>query len=407
MEDRVDRASTAAAPFRGAYVLAVFAALNFFHYATRNVVLPMYADLRASFALTNADLGLLTTAFMAAHAVAAIPAGWLADHVDRLKVVAIGASVWCAGAFGVAAAGGRGDLLAARAVAGLGTGALVPVANALLCDAFPAGAKARTLSIFNLGLFAGGAAGFAIGAVCGYPLGPLLVAGPPAVLAALAARIRVPRRRTARVAPPTWRQFAADCAGTLRVPALRWLMAGAVCVAFAAGGYLAWFVDFVARTKGFSVASGTLFFGGCALTGGLLGVWSGGAIGDWIARRRRGGRLTAFAAGLALAVPFALASIYTDRGWAFYAVAWGLMYFISWYHGPLAAAVDDLVPPARAATAQAALIASMHLVGTAPSAWIVGLAADAVGLRSALLVPTAALAIAAACGAIGARRAAR
>ena len=74
----------------GWYVLTLFASLNFFNYANRNIVLPMYEDLRSAFEFSNAELGLLTSAFMACHAVVAIPAGWAADHYDRRKVIALG-----------------------------------------------------------------------------------------------------------------------------------------------------------------------------------------------------------------------------------------------------------------------------------------------------------------------------
>ncbi len=382
----------------GWYVLTLFASLNFFNYANRNIVLPMYDDLRSAFEFSNAELGLLTTAFMACHALVAIPAGWAADHFDRRKVIALGVGVWSIGTMYIAAAAGEGSMLAGRAVAGLGTGVLVPVANALLCDVFPESEKARTVSIFNVGLFLGGAAGFGIGAMFGYPLGVIIVAVPPILFGLLVAKVDVPARRasvTVTRETTSWHAFLMDCLSVLQIPTLRWLLLGATLISFAAGGYLAWFIDFVASTKGFSVASGTLFFGVCALTGGLAGVLSGGIVGDWLVKRVPYGRLAAFSIGLGAGVPFALLSLYVDSGIVFYASVWLMMYFLTWYHGPLAAVVDDLVPDERAATAQAGIIMLMHLVGTAPSAYVVGVVADEVGLRTALLVPTVAVALAA------------
>ncbi len=404
------RASALRSRRYGWYVLSLFAALNFFNYANRNIVLPMYDDLRSAFSFSNAELGLMTTAFMTLHALAALPAGWAADRFDRRKVIAIGAVVWSIGAMGVAAAIDANTMMLGRAIAGLGTGALVPVGNALLCDVFPDEDKARTVSIFNVGLFLGGAAGFAVGAVLGFPLGVIVVALPPVVLAGFVARVDVPARRVGVEASAdrmTWHGFAVEAVSIARIPTLKWLLLGATLISFAAGGYLAWFVDFVSQTKGFTVGGATAFFGTCALTGGLAGVIAGGVVGDRLNRRVAFGRMATVSIGLSAAVPFALAALYIDRGAVFYASSWLLMFFITWYHGPMAAVVDDMVPDDRAATAQAGLICLMHLFGTAPSAYVVGLLADEVGLRAALLAPTAAVGLAALAFAGGFRHVAR
>lgn len=377
----------------GWYVLWLFASLNFVSYANRNVVLSMYGDLRDAFDFTGAELGLLTTFYMVSHALVAIPAGWAADRFDRRRVIAVGAVVWSFGALACALATSQGSMFLGRALAGLGTGALVPVANALLCDVFPREAKARTVSIFNVGLFLGGAAGFGIG-LLGHPLAIFVVALPGFGLAYLVAVVRVPPN-AGRVAPGTermtWRAFVADCLSLSSVRTLWYVLGGSALVTFAAGGYLAWFVEFIERYKDLSRSTATAFFGASALTGGLLGVLAGGAVGDWLYARRSYGRLIAISIGLVAAVPFALIALYMDSGPAFFIASWLLMFFMTWYHGPMAAVVDDVVPAERAATAQAIMICLMHLLGTASSAWVVGVTADELGLRNALLVPTGAL----------------
>ena len=158
-------------PRRGWYVLGLLATVNFLNYGNRIVLFPMYEDLRASFGFSNAELGLLGTAFMLTHALFTIPLGWAGDRFDRRRVMALGMVVWSLAAIGSAAAAGLGSMLLSRALCGAGTAACVPVANALLCDVFPSRAKARTVSGFNLGLVLGGAAGFGFGAWLGFPRG--------------------------------------------------------------------------------------------------------------------------------------------------------------------------------------------------------------------------------------------
>jgi hypothetical protein len=71
------------------------------------------------------------------------------------------------------------------------------------------------------------------------------------------------------------------------------------------------------------------------------------------------------------------------------------MFFVSWYHGPMAATVDDLAPDGTAVTTQALVIFSMHLLGTAPASWVIGAIKDARGFTVAMLVPTAMIGVAA------------
>jgi len=70
---------------------------------------------------------------------------------------------------------------------------------------------------------------------------------------------------------------------------------------------------------------------------------------------------------------------------------------MSWYHAPMAVSIDDLAPPAHTAAAQGLVIFTMHLVGTAPSSWILGVISDRSSLYTAMWVPTGALAVAVAC----------
>ena len=386
----------------GWYILGLLATVNFFNYANRNVVFPVYEDLRAAFGFSNAQLGLLGTVFMLSHALVTVPIGWAGDRLDRRKVMALGLVVWSIAAMTSAAARGMGTMLLSRALVGVGTATVVPLSNAMLADVFPQEDKARTISLFNVGLFLGGAGGFAAGALLGFPLGFIVLALPGATLAVFVYYVDLPPRRSQAPAA-SLAQLREDMLQIIRIPTMRWLMIGAVLMAFAAGGYLAWFADFVAEDKGYAIEEATLIFGVCALTGGLAGVVTGGVIGDYLYKRYPFGRLVAMSAGWSCSVPFAVIAILLDSGPLFLVSSWLMMFFITWYHGPMAASVDDLVGDEWAATAQATFIFVMHLVGTAPSSYVVGVLADQVGVRYALFAPTAALILAAASVAMGFR----
>ena len=212
----------------GWYVLALLASANFLNYANRNVVFPMYDDLRGAFSLSNAELGLLGTAFMVTHAMVTLPIGWAADRLDRRRVMAAGLVVWSLAALGSIFATGFYSMIASRAVIGIGTAACVPVANALLCDLFPDEQKARTVSIFNIGLFVGGVVGIALGAMVGFPLGFLVVGGPGLIIAYLVATIDLPAPERTDTHRMSWTAFVRDTGAVLSIKPMRWMMVGAV-----------------------------------------------------------------------------------------------------------------------------------------------------------------------------------
>ncbi|MEM9488490.1 MAG: MFS transporter, partial [Myxococcota bacterium] len=248
------------------YILGVLTAANFLHYGNRNILTSMYEDLRAVFAFSNAELGLLQSAFTLPHALVTLFFGWAGDHFDRRRVIALAVAVWSVAGVASVASSSWTTLMLSRALIGIGTAACVPLANALLCQIFRSDEKAGILAIFNLGLFVGGAVGIAIGAAYGYPSGILLLAVPGLVLAILVYRLDLPPQSVAD-RDLSGRHFVAQVTELLRIPTLRWILAGSVIMSFAAGAYAAWLFDFLAVDKGmgnelaFNVL-GIAFFGG-------------------------------------------------------------------------------------------------------------------------------------------------
>ena len=84
-----------------------------------------------------------------------------------------------------------------------------------------------------------------------------------------------------------------------------------------------------------------------------------------------------------------------EPGPLLYVAGIATMFFISWYHAPMAVSVDDLAPPGRAVAAQGVVIFTMHLVGTASASYLIGVVSDHSSLYTAMWVPTGALVVAA------------
>ena len=273
--------TTAAPARRGAtLVLVVLAFTNLVAYATRNSLFNVYPTLRDKFGLHDAKLGLLATAFLLPHALATLAFGWAGDRFDRRRVIAFGLIVASiAGAAGALATDVT-TLVITRVFVGLGTAAVVPVANSIIGQLYDGPRKASRIAVFNLGLLVGGAAGFLIGGAIGFPPVLLAFAVPGIVLALVMLVLPVPPH------PGAATRVAAGSAGAgisnssrrratlLRIRTLRWIMLSTIAMAFSAGGYNAWLIDFLEQDKHMTQAAATRLLS-IPLTGAVIGVVAG------------------------------------------------------------------------------------------------------------------------------------
>ncbi|HEX5661673.1 MAG TPA: MFS transporter [Polyangiales bacterium] len=367
--------------------------INFVNYLDRMVVVTMYDDLREQFHFTNGQLGALSSGFFVVHALGTLPLGWASDRFDRRLVIGAGVLVWSAATLCSAYAVGFVSMLLLRACVGIGEAAYGPASSAILCEVDPK-RKARLNAIYNGGMFVGACFGLYLGGLLGFPRAFELVALPGFALAFLAWRLKVPPRRTD--APPgkvtfieVAREMRDGVRRTFAIPTLRWMLVSATLISFASGGYTTWIVDFTVQVKGMSQEEARPLYAAIALTSGLLGVLSGGWIGDrWQARNSRG-RVLTIAVGFFAAVPFSIGVILVDHGWPYIVIAWFLTFFLPFYSGPMPAVIDDVVDDDQATTAQASFIPFLHILGTGMAAWVVGAVSEieSVGMRGAFVLP--------------------
>jgi MFS family permease len=405
----------------GPQILVALGLTNLIAYAMRNSLFAVYPDLRDAFGLRDAKLGLLTTVFLLPHALATLPFGWAGDRYDRRRVIALGmllASV--AGAAG-ALAQNTTQLAISRALLGLGTAAVVPVANSILGQLYEGPLKASRMAIFNLGLLLGGVAGFGIGALAGFPAVVVLLAVPGVVVSLVLLALPVPAHPAPHdeVSPSNYivrlgRMFIVESSQLLRIRTLRWLMLSTTAMAFAAGGFNAWLLDYLEREKFMTEAAATSLLM-VAMVGAVAGIIVGGRLSDRLRSRSMAGRLWTIVIGMTLAIPCTIACLEleavssfqarTTSGLAYlggdgvsplyYLAGTANFFFFSWYHAPMAASVDDLAPRDKVVAAQGLVIFTMHLFGTSSSSYVVGVVSDLSSLYQAMWVPAAALVIAA------------
>jgi MFS transporter, Spinster family, sphingosine-1-phosphate transporter len=193
------------------------------------------------------------------------------------------------------------------------------------------------------------------------------------------------------VAAGAFDEFQSAAALVLRTPTLIWIFVGGAMVTFAVNGLIAWGVTFMRRAHGFSVAEIGAQFGVWALVGGVLGALFGGRAADRLQQRWKGGRVFASGAGFVLGGPVCAALIMVDDLRWFAPLVCATYFLYTWYNGPLAAAILDIVPPAVQASVLGAFVLFSHLAGDALAPPLIGYLSDRTGsLRTAMLLLPAA-----------------
>jgi EmrB/QacA subfamily drug resistance transporter len=124
-----------------------------------SVALPtLAADLHAS----TGELQWITTAYLLVLAAALLPAGMLGDRFGRRRMLLGALLLFGAASVGCAYAGSTGQLIAARAVLGLGAAILMPLSSAVLTVLFGPAERPRALTVW------------VTASALGIPLGPLV-----------------------------------------------------------------------------------------------------------------------------------------------------------------------------------------------------------------------------------------
>src|SRR6266545_3451899 len=98
----------------------------------------------------------------------------------------------------------------------------------------------------------------------------------------------------------------------------------------------------------------------------------GGRLADRLQQRWRGGRVLASGAGFVLGAPVCAALLLVhDLRW-FAPLILATYFLYTWYNGPLAAVILDVVPPAVQASVLGAFVLFSHLAGDALAPPLIG-----------------------------------
>ena len=144
-----------------AFIMAFL--LMVFDYMDRQVVVSMFPALKAEWDLSDKELGALTAAVSITVAVFAFPIALLADRWSRVRSIVVMGVVWSLATIACGFSRSYGQLLAARAVIGLGEAGYGAAGGALLTSMFPAARRATVVGGFLAAAVVGSVLGVALG----------------------------------------------------------------------------------------------------------------------------------------------------------------------------------------------------------------------------------------------------
>lgn len=368
--------------------LLVLVAVNILNFYDRQAPGALAEPMRREFGLTDADLGLIGSAFIWLYALVGVPLGFLADRWSRKKLLAAGIFVWSALTAMAGLATSFPMLLVSRLGVGVGEAVAAPAGTSWLGDLFVSTQRARALSLFMLGVPIGQALSMffsgPIAQAYGWRSAMVFAALPAILLIPAVLMLKEPKRGSTEVRPHA-HVDSGSMWEVLRIPTLWWIIASGVFLNFnmyAIGSFLP---AFLSRIHGLSVAKAGLASGSVYLIGGVTGGLLAGLAGDRIVRGHRNGRML-LAAAIALAgAPMAYAGIILPAGSLLAAIALLAISYATMnsYYGLVYSSIQDIVPPAKRGTAMAIYFMLMYLCGASMGPYLTGHLSDTMARRAA------------------------
>ena len=171
----------------------------------------------------------------------------------------------------------------------------------------------------------------------------------------------------------------------LRTPTLIWMFVGGALTTAAMNSLVAWSASYLQRVLDMTLRQAGREIGLIGLSAGVLGSWIGGRLGDRLMEVTPAGRVIASALGFLLGAPVCVVLLLVSDIRLFSVLFFLVVFCFTWYNGPIAAVLFDVVPRGIAATVMGVYVFFIHIGGDAIALPVVGFLSDRYGLRLALM----------------------
>ena len=377
-----------------AYAWVVFAltfGLLISDYMARQVLNAVFPLLKAEWALSDAQLGLLSGVVAIMVGLLTFPLSLAADRWGRVKSLTAMAVLWSLATLLCAVADNYGQMLAGRILVGVGEAAYGSVGIAVVICAFPKRLRATLSAAFMagglLGQVLGVGIGGAIAASHGWRTAFLVIALSGLALAVLYP-VLIGEQRLADLARQAGQQPYERKQGFPKIGSLfsgrtvKCVYVGSGLQLFVAGALPAWLPTYFNRYYDLPVANAAslaaLFLAICG-----VGMVVCGLLSDRLFNRPE--QRVKLAVGYSLACALLLSAALALPTGPAQLILLGLAIFLAAATtGPAGAMVACLTPAAIHGTAFATLTLANNFLGLAPGPIVTGWLADQVGLLEAL-----------------------
>lgn len=362
-------------------MLWVLTFINLLNYLDRQVIFPLFANIKLEFGLSDFHLGILGTVFLLVQSLATFPMGVLADRYSKKLIVGISVMFWSLATFACGLANSFKSLLGFRSLVGLGEASYAPAAVTMITDNFPEETNSQVQGIFNIGMLVGGTLGAIIGGLVAFyfnnwRLAFFIVSVPGIILAIMAFRLKD--------TPVTHNEVKVPMSSLMKNSAYVWIIISGTLVSFASGAFITWGVEFITRYKDYNVRDAALILGFGMMFASVVGVLIGSYVADKLYKTYAWGRSIVVAVSLIISAPLMYYGLSdTGQGTFLFFFIIGAI-FLSIYLGPVTAVLHDIVPKQFRATAFGMYVLIIHLVGEAFAPAIIGKISDYHGLRFGL-----------------------
>ncbi len=383
-------------PRQAWFAFAMTLGLMIFDYIDRQVIVSLFPAIKADWGLSDKQLGALVSIVSITVALFSVPVALLADRTSRVRSIVVMATVWSLATISCMVTRSYGQLLAARALIGLGEAGYGSVGAALIASHFPARLRGALLAAFFAAASVGSVLGVMLGGVIAARWGwqaAFGVVGVPGLVVALI-YLKVRDYRTVALAAPegSAASRARDVARSLlRSPTMLWVCVGGALQLIVVSAVWAWLPSFLNRVHGIATDQAAIRAALVVLAGALGSiVW--GALVDVVGRRRPRAKLQALAflcvvAGALLAAAFGapLWGATPSASMQLAAIAAGGA-VMTCTVGPVAAIVIDVIHPSVRAAGSSVLALFQNLFGLAAGPFLAGILSDIWGLEMTLVI---------------------
>jgi len=363
--------------------LALLATIYAFSFIDKVVIALVAEQLKADFAISDFEVGLLAgTAFAIVNTLAGLPIARLAERFSRKWITAGALIVASAFAALCAATTSFAQMLVLRIGMAAGTAGMESPSHSMISDMYEPARRASALSLLMLGIPIASILGSALGGTVAQFYGwraTFLTVGVLGLAVGLAAILLVREPPRAEVEDG---QEAASIGSVLMIllrdPCLRHLMIGVCVMGLGTFGVTAFLPAFFSRSFGMGLGQAGLAFGLLTGIGSFVGTILGGFGAERLARKDPRWLVAFPGLGAIVGAPiYVLGLFQTNIDVAFPIMLVG-SFFQFMVMGPAIAAVHSVLGSRSRATGSALFLLMLNMVGQGLGPPLAGLVSDAV-----------------------------